>query len=109
MKSADPQQLAEHLRKGAKFDILKGREGYFRPYDNQMVQEMYAVRAKEPGKMKDQFDIYEPLGSCRARARTWRCCAPEGRRLQDRVSAHLSRPAGRGFGGGVVQPQRTAV
>jgi len=62
-KSADPQKLAEHLRKGAKFDVMKSREAYFRAYDNQMVMEMYAVRAKEPGKMKDQFDIYEPLGS----------------------------------------------
>ena len=63
MKSADPQKLAEHLRKGAKFDILKSREGYFRAYDNQMVKEMYAVRAKDPDKMKDQWDIYDPLGS----------------------------------------------
>jgi branched-chain amino acid transport system substrate-binding protein len=63
MKTADPQKLAEHLRKGAKFDILKGREGYFRAYDNQMVQEMYAVRAKDADKMKDQWDIYDPLGS----------------------------------------------
>jgi branched-chain amino acid transport system substrate-binding protein len=62
MKTADPQKLAEHLRKGAKFDILKGREGYFRAYDNQMVQEMYAVRAKDSDKMKDQWDIYDPLG-----------------------------------------------
>jgi branched-chain amino acid transport system substrate-binding protein len=63
LKSTDPQKLAEHLRKGAKFDILKSREGYFRAYDNQMVQEMYAVRAKDPDKMKDQWDIYDPLGS----------------------------------------------
>ncbi|HEV2565613.1 MAG TPA: ABC transporter substrate-binding protein [Microvirga sp.] len=63
MKAADPQKLAEHLRKGAKFDILKGREGYFRAYDNQMVQEMYAVRAKDSDKMKDQWDIYDPLGT----------------------------------------------
>jgi branched-chain amino acid transport system substrate-binding protein len=62
-KSADPQKLAEHLRKGAKFDIGKTREGYFRAYDNQIVMEMYAVRAKEASKMRDQFDIYEPLGS----------------------------------------------
>jgi branched-chain amino acid transport system substrate-binding protein len=62
-KSIDPQKLAEHLRKGAKFDVLKSREGYFRAYDNQMVQEMYAVRAKDPGKMKDQWDIYDALGS----------------------------------------------
>jgi branched-chain amino acid transport system substrate-binding protein len=63
MKAADPQKLAEHLRKGAKFDVLKSREGYFRAYDNQMVQEMYAVRAKDSDKMKDQWDIYDPLGS----------------------------------------------
>lgn len=63
LKSTDPQKLAGHLRKGAKFDILKSREGYFRAYDNQMVQEMYAVRAKDPDKMKDQWDIYDPLGS----------------------------------------------
>lgn len=63
MKAADPQKLAEHLRKGAKFDILKSRAGYFRAYDNQMVQEMYAVRAKDSDKMKDQWDIYDPLGS----------------------------------------------
>jgi branched-chain amino acid transport system substrate-binding protein len=63
MKSADPQRLAEHLRKGAKFDVMKAREAYFRPYDNQMVMEMYAIRAKEPAKMKDQWDIYESLGT----------------------------------------------
>jgi branched-chain amino acid transport system substrate-binding protein len=28
-----------------------------------MIMEMYAVRAKEASKMKDQWDIYEPLGS----------------------------------------------
>ena len=42
---------------------MKAREAYFRPYDNQMVMEMYAVRAKEASKMKDQWDIYDPLGS----------------------------------------------
>ena len=63
LKSADPQKLAEHLRKGAKFDVLKSREGYFRAYDNQMVQEMYAVQAKDPAKMKDKWDIYDPLGT----------------------------------------------
>ncbi len=63
VKSADPQKLAEHLRKGAKFDVGKAREAYFRAYDNQMIMEMYAIRAKAPDKMKDQWDIYEPLGS----------------------------------------------
>jgi len=63
LKSTDPQKLAEHLRKGAKFDVLKSREGYFRAYDNQMVQEMYAVRAKDPSKMANKWDIYDPLGT----------------------------------------------
>ena len=62
-KSADPQNLAEHLRKGAKFDVMKAREAYFRPYDNQMIMEMYAVRAKDVSKMKDQWDIYDALGT----------------------------------------------
>jgi len=62
-KSTDPIKLAEHLRKGAKFDIGKAREGYFRAYDNQMMMEMYAVRAKEASKMKDQWDIYDALGT----------------------------------------------
>ena len=62
-KSVASPVLAQHLSKGAKFDVMKGREGYFRPYDNQMVMEMYAVRAKDPAKMKDQWDIYEPLGA----------------------------------------------
>ena len=62
-KSTESPKLAEHLSKGAKFDVMKGREGYFRAYDNQMVMEMYAVRAKEAGKMKDQWDVYESLGA----------------------------------------------
>jgi branched-chain amino acid transport system substrate-binding protein len=62
-KSVDPIKLAEHLRSGAKFDVMKAREGYFRAYDNQMMMEMYAVRAKEASKMKDQWDIYDPLGT----------------------------------------------
>ena len=75
-KSADAQKLAEHLRKGAKFDIGKAREGYFRAYDNQIVMEMYAVRAKEASKMRDQFDIYEPLGSVPAAGEDMEVLAP---------------------------------
>lgn len=61
-QSTDSTEIAEYLRSGATFDILKNRPGHFRAYDNQMVQEMYAVRGKEPDQMADQFDIYEPLG-----------------------------------------------
>lgn len=61
-QSTDSTEIAEYLRSGVTFDILKNRPGTFRPYDNQMVQEMYAVRGKEPEQMEDRFDIYEPLG-----------------------------------------------
>jgi len=75
-KSTDPQKLADHLRKGAKFDVMKAREAYFRPYDNQMVMEMYAVRAKDPAKMKDQWDIYDALGAVPAANEDMEIIAP---------------------------------
>jgi branched-chain amino acid transport system substrate-binding protein len=75
-KSVDPIKLAEHLRKGAKFDVMKSREAYFRPYDNQMIMEMYAVRAKDAAKMKDQWDIYDPLGTVPAAGEDMEVLAP---------------------------------
>jgi branched-chain amino acid transport system substrate-binding protein len=62
-KSTDPIELTEHLRSEAKFDIGKTREGYFRAYDNQMMMEMYAVRAKRAADAKDQWDIFKVLGT----------------------------------------------
>src|SRR3954465_12293590 len=75
-KSVDPIKLAEHLRSGAKFDVMKAREGYFRAYDNQMVMEMYAVRAKDAAKMKDQWDIYDALGTVPAPGEDLEIIAP---------------------------------
>ena len=60
--STDSTEISDHLRTGAEFDVLKARPAYFREYDNQMVQEMYAVRGKEADQMEDRFDIYDPLG-----------------------------------------------
>jgi branched-chain amino acid transport system substrate-binding protein len=62
-KSTDPIKLAEHLRKGAKFDIGKAREGYFRAYDNQMDDGDVCGPRQGAAKMKDQWDIYEALGT----------------------------------------------
>jgi branched-chain amino acid transport system substrate-binding protein len=63
IRSTNPMNVAEHLRSGAKFDIGKTREGYFRAYDNQMMMEMYSVRAKKAADIKSRWDIYEALGS----------------------------------------------
>jgi branched-chain amino acid transport system substrate-binding protein len=76
MKSTDPIKLAEHLRSGAKFDVMKKREGYFRAYDNQMMMEMYAVRAKKAADMKDQWDIYDALGTVPAAGEDLEIIAP---------------------------------
>ena len=84
MKSTDPIKLAEHLRKGAKFDVMKSREGYFRAYDNQMMMEMYAVRAKEAAKMKDQWDIYD---AARHRAGAGRRPRESSRRRRGRATS----------------------
>ena len=59
-KSIEAPKLIEHLEKGAKFDLLKTREGYFRAYDHQLMHEMYAGEALKAGEVKNQWDIYRP-------------------------------------------------
>ena len=44
-EDARSAKLVEHWEKGAKFDLLKTREGYFRASDHQLMHEMYAVTA----------------------------------------------------------------
>src|SRR5919199_5957057 len=63
IKSTDSGKLIEHLEKGAKFDVLKSREGYFQDWDHQLMQQMYAVRAKDPAKVKDQWDLMDIVGT----------------------------------------------
>jgi branched-chain amino acid transport system substrate-binding protein len=58
-KSTDSEKIVAHLEKGASFDILKGRKGTFRPWDHQLLQEMYVVVIKDKAKMKDKWDIFD--------------------------------------------------
>jgi branched-chain amino acid transport system substrate-binding protein len=58
-KSTKSGDLVRYLESGASFDILKGRRGTFRPWDHQLLQEMYVVKVKDKAKMKDQWDIFE--------------------------------------------------
>jgi len=57
-KSADSTKLVEHFEKGAKFGLMKTREGYFRKADHQMMHEMYTVQALAPGEAKNNYDIF---------------------------------------------------
>jgi branched-chain amino acid transport system substrate-binding protein len=55
----DTAALIEHFEKGASFDILKNREGRFRDWDHQLLQEMFVVRVKDPAEAKDRWDIFD--------------------------------------------------
>jgi branched-chain amino acid transport system substrate-binding protein len=57
VKSTDSAKLIEHWEKGAKFDVMKTREGYFRARDHQMMHEMYTVQALGAAS-KNQWDIF---------------------------------------------------
>ena len=58
-KSTAADKLIEVLEKGMKFDLLKNREGFFRDWDHQLLQEMFIVKVNEKDKAKDKWDIFE--------------------------------------------------
>ncbi len=58
IKSTDSTKLVEHLEKGAKFDLMKAREGYYRNWDHQLMQEMYTLRFKPASEVKDKWDLF---------------------------------------------------
>jgi len=62
LKSTDSTKVVEHLESGAKFDIHKAREGYFRPWDHELMQEMYAITALPADKIKNPYDIFTSTG-----------------------------------------------
>lgn len=61
-KSTESAKLVEHFEKGARFDLLKTRPGYFRAADHQLMHEMYAVTALPAEKIKNQWDIFTSTG-----------------------------------------------
>jgi branched-chain amino acid transport system substrate-binding protein len=58
-KSTDTDKLIAYLEKGPQFDILKGRKGYFRDWDHQLMQEAYPFTVRAGGKAKDKWDFLE--------------------------------------------------
>jgi len=58
-KSTDTEKLIAYLEKETQFDILKGRKGYFRSWDHQLMQEAYPFTVKPKGQAKDQWDMLE--------------------------------------------------
>jgi len=56
-KTTEADTIIRHLESGAKFDVLKGREGYFRSWDHQLMNEMYSIRPKPAAQQADKWDM----------------------------------------------------
>jgi branched-chain amino acid transport system substrate-binding protein len=57
-KSTDSARLVEHFEKGARFPLMKTRDGYFRKTDHQMMHEMYTVKAIPAAQIRNEYDIF---------------------------------------------------
>ena len=57
-KAIESAKLVEHFEKGAKFGLMKTREGYFRKADHQMMHEMYTIKALPAAQIKNEWDIF---------------------------------------------------
>ena len=58
IKTTDSTKVAEHMEKGARFDVLKTREGYYRAWDHQLMQQMYTVTFKPEAQVKDKWELF---------------------------------------------------
>ncbi len=58
-KSTETDKLVGYFEKETQFDILKGRNGYFRSWDHQLMQEAYPFTVKPKGQAKDQWDTLQ--------------------------------------------------
>lgn len=58
-KSTEAAKIIEFFEKEPKLDILKGRQGYYRSWDHQLIQEVYTITAKPEDQIKDQWDLME--------------------------------------------------
>lgn len=59
LKSTDSMKVIDHFEKGAQFDILKSRPGYFRSWDHQLMQQMYTLTPKKKGAARDKWDFLQ--------------------------------------------------
>jgi len=59
IKSTDTEKLIAYFEKQTEFDLLKGRKGYFRKSDHQLIQEAYPFTVRPKGQAKDKWDFLE--------------------------------------------------
>ena len=82
--STDSDPLVEHLEKGAKFDVMKEREGYFRDWDHQLIMEMYTMTPKQPAESRTSGTSWRSASRCRRRTSRSRSSRPARRRTPAR-------------------------
>jgi branched-chain amino acid transport system substrate-binding protein len=58
-KSTDTEKLIAYFESEAPFDLLKGRKGYFRSWDHQLMQEAYTFTVKPKGQARDKWDFLQ--------------------------------------------------
>jgi branched-chain amino acid transport system substrate-binding protein len=58
LKTTDSTKIVEHLEKGAKFDVMKSRDGYYRNWDHQLMQEMYTIRFKPANEVTNKWELF---------------------------------------------------
>jgi len=56
-KSVDTDKLIAYFESEKQFDLLKGRKGYFRSWDHQLMQEAYPFTVKAKGQAKEPWDF----------------------------------------------------
>jgi branched-chain amino acid transport system substrate-binding protein len=56
-KSTDSGTLIAYFEKQTQFDILKGRKGYYRSWDHQLIQQAYSFTVKPKSEMKNEWDM----------------------------------------------------
>jgi branched-chain amino acid transport system substrate-binding protein len=56
-KSTETDKLIPYFAQQTQFDILKGRKGYFRNWDHQLMQEAYPFTVKPADQIKDPYDM----------------------------------------------------
>jgi branched-chain amino acid transport system substrate-binding protein len=64
------------MEKGARFDVLKTREGYYRAWDHQLMQQMYTITFKPEAQVKDRWVLFDLSAPVPAESQSLEILAP---------------------------------
>jgi branched-chain amino acid transport system substrate-binding protein len=76
-KSTDSEAVAKALRANREYDHYKGKQ-WWRACDNKAFQDMWIVKAREPGKTRGDWGLFEIVTRIPANEELERSCAEKG-------------------------------